>query len=209
MPKARSDAFSLKALIRNDILQIAVNKSESASFPDLYLLIHSRGSVVYAEAWDAVKNYIAFDTSVFPSGVNHILLLTKDLQIVSERLVFLFNNDQGYVDFRTEKDSYKKKEQVKAEIQLKDEKQQPLKGNFSIAVTNNKEVIIDTTSSVLSTILLSTELKRQIRDPEYYFQKGNKDAELAVVALFMPEPLLVPTGSDLPKKANCIKKFRN
>jgi len=179
LPEAQSDAVALKAIIRNNKLQITVNKSESTPFSDLYLIIHSRGSVVYAKAWDTAKNYVSFDTSIFPSGINHILLMTKDLQIVSERLVFLLNNDQGIASFQTQEDDYQKREQVQAEIQLKDEEQQPLKGNFSIAVTNDKEVIPDTTSSILSDILLSSELRGHIENPEYYFQKRNKEAEKA------------------------------
>ncbi|GHU79478.1 hypothetical protein FACS1894145_3720 [Bacteroidia bacterium] len=179
LPKAQSNAMALKAVIRDKKLRITVNKSEPAAFPGLYLIIHSRGSVVYAEPWDPVKNYIAFDTSVFPSGVNHILLLTKDLQIISERLVFLLNNDCGVASFRTQKDIFRKREQVQAFVQLKDEEQRPLKGNFSIAVTNDREVIPDTTSGIISGILLRAELRGQIRNPEYYFQKGNKEAELA------------------------------
>ena len=179
LPEAQSNAVALKAVIRNNKLQITVNKSESTPFSDLYLIIHSRGSIVYANVYDIEKNFITFDTSIFPSGINHILLMTKDFQIVSERLVFLLNNDQGVASFQTQKDAYRKREQVQAEIQLKDEEQQPLKGNFSIAVTNDREVIPDTTSSILSEILLNSELRGHIENPEYYFQKGNKEAEKA------------------------------
>ena len=179
LPEAQSNAVALKAVIRDNKLQIAINKPESASLLELYLIIHSRGQVVYAKAWDSAKDFVTFDASTFPSGINHILLLTKDLQIVSERLIFLLNNDQGVTSFQTQQDTYHKREQVQAEIQLKNEKQQPMKGNFSIAVTNDKEVVPDTTLSILSSILLSSELRGQIENPEYYFQKGNKDAQSA------------------------------
>jgi len=46
-------------------------------------------------------------------------------------------------------------------------------------VTNDNEVISDTTSSILSDILLSSELRGHIENPEYYFQKGNKEVEKA------------------------------
>jgi len=63
---------------------------------------------------------------------------------------------------------------------LKDEQQQTLiAGNFSIAVTNDKEVVADTTSSILSDILLRSELKGHIENPEYYFQKGSREVERA------------------------------
>jgi len=119
------------------------------------------------------------DESIFPSGISHILLLTKDFQIVSERLVFLLNDDNGVVSFETPKDTYRKRDWVEAGIQLKDGEDRLLKGNFSIAVTKDKEVMTDTTSTILSDILLRSELKGTVENPAYYFQKGNKDAELA------------------------------
>jgi len=180
LPEAQKNTFSLKATFQDNKLLVTINKQDSLSCPELYLLIHSRGSAVYAKTWDSKKNFLAFDTSIFPSGINHILLLTKDLQIVSERLVFILNNDNGIAEFQTKKEIYKKREQVQAGIQLKDKEQQPLKGNFSIAVTSDKEVMPDTTIGILSDILLRSELRGTIDNPEYYFQKGNKDAESAV-----------------------------
>jgi len=179
LPEVQKDAFALKTIFQNKKLLVTINKPDLILYPELYLLIHSRGSVIYAKDWNPEKDFIAFDTSIFPSGVSHILLLTKDLQIVSERLIFLLGDDNGVATFQAQKDIYKKRERVQAEIQLKDEAQQPLKGNFSIAVTNDKEVVIDTTTGILSDILLRSELKGSIENPEYYFQQGNKDAEKA------------------------------
>ena len=179
LPEVQKNTFALKATFQNNKLWIAINKYDSLPCPELYLVIHSRGSVIYAEAWNQEKGFIAFDTSIFPSGINHILLFTKDLQIVSERLVFLMNDDNGIAEFQTQKEAYRKREQVQAEIQLKDETQQPVKGNFSIAVTNDREVVADTTLSILSGILLRSELRGTVENPEYYFQKGNKDVKTA------------------------------
>jgi len=179
LPKVETNAFALKTTIRDNKLWIRISKNESVPCPELYLLIHSGGFVGYAKAWNPAREYIAFDLSDFPSGISHILLLTGNLQVVSERLVFLLNSDLGTADFTMQKDTYRNREQVQAGIQLKDEKQQPLKGNFSIAVTNDREVIADTTSGILSGILLQSELRGTINNPEYYFQKGNKNAELA------------------------------
>ena len=179
LPEAQTNAVALKTVVRDNKLWITVNRQDSVSYPELYLFIHLRGSVVYAKAWDPTKNFITFGQSGFSTGIYHILLLTKDFQIASERLVFLLNGDQSLVDFNTQKESYRKREQVQVGIRLKNKNQIPLKGNFSIAVTNDREVIPDTTSGILSDILLRSELRGTIENPEYYFQKGNKDAERA------------------------------
>ena len=179
LPEVQTNTAAIKAAVRDNKLWITINECASASYPELYLLIHSRGLVIYAKKWDASRDYIAFDKTDFPTGVNHILLITKDLQIISERLVFLLNEDEGLAEFHPQKEAYRKREEVQAEIQLKDAEQHPVKGNFSIAVTSDKEVIADTTLSIVSDILLRSELRGTIDKPEYYFQKGNKEAELA------------------------------
>jgi len=196
LPEAQTNALALKAIYRDNKVRLAINRPASASLPELYLLIHSRGSVVYAKAWDASNDVLTLDESIFPSGISHILLLTKDFQTVSERLVFLLNDDNGVATFQTQKDSYHKRESVEAGIQLKDGDDQPLKGNFSIAVTNDKEVMTDTTFTILSEILLRSELKGHIENPAFYFQKGNKDAELAADLLMKTHGW---TRYDIPK----------
>jgi len=179
LPEAQTNTCALKAFTRNNKLWISINRQDSASNPELYLLIHFGGLMIYADRWDASKDFIVFDTSFFPSGINHILLLTNDMQVISERMVFFLNDDNGIASFQTQKAGYAKREQIQAKVQLKSEMNRPLKGNFSIAVTNDREVIADTTSGILSDILLRSELKGYIENPEYYFQKGNKDSELA------------------------------
>ncbi|GHT39472.1 hypothetical protein FACS189437_02920 [Bacteroidia bacterium] len=54
LPEAQFNAMALQAVNRDNKLQITVNTSESASLSGLYLLIHSRGSIVYAKAYDMV-----------------------------------------------------------------------------------------------------------------------------------------------------------
>ncbi|MDR2147040.1 MAG: TonB-dependent receptor plug domain-containing protein [Tannerella sp.] len=179
LPKPQTNTVALKTIIIDNKLLIKVNKYDPVPCPELYLLIHFGGLVTYAKAWDASKDFITFDASFFPSGISHVLLLTKDAQIISERLVFLLNNDWGKVLFETQKKAYGKREQVQSKIQLITGEQLPLKGNFSISVTDDRKIVVDTTSGILSGILLQSELRGNIENPEYYFQKGNRDAEYA------------------------------
>jgi TonB-dependent SusC/RagA subfamily outer membrane receptor len=49
---------------------------------------------------------------------------------------------------------------------------QPLEGDFSVAVTDDRDVVPDSTVNILSTLLLTSELKGYIEDPAFYFS-GN------------------------------------
>jgi len=81
------DSLALKTSIIDDKLWITIDKYDPDSYPGLFLVIHSNGLPIYAKEWDPSKEYITFDTSVFPSGISHIVLLTKDLQIISNHQV--------------------------------------------------------------------------------------------------------------------------
>ncbi|GHU69167.1 hypothetical protein AGMMS49983_22170 [Clostridia bacterium] len=101
---------------------------------------------------------------------------------MSERLVFALNNDWITPDIQADKQVYKPREKVKLEIDCHCglDPQSPDSvsfGNFSISVTDDKDIQPDTTLNILSRMLLTSELKGYIFNPAYYFQKDNRQAE--------------------------------
>jgi TonB-dependent SusC/RagA subfamily outer membrane receptor len=89
---------------------------------------------------------------------------------VSERLIFVINeNDLAQLSFTTDKTDYKKRDSVFAQINISNREQQALTGNVSLSVTSDRDVLPDTTVNVLSTLLLTSELKGYIESPAYYF----------------------------------------
>ena len=61
----------------------------------------------------------------------------------------------------------------------------PVKGNLSVAITDKSMAVADTTHSILSTLLLSSELKGRIETPSFYLQTDNPEAEKALDLLLM------------------------
>ena len=176
LPKSQSDVFSLKTFWRQEKLWIRINKPSDLPWQKLYLLVHTGGFVNYSAEWDSSKEFIILDKADLPSGVSHLLLLTEDFQPVSERLVFALNGDWLSAELTHPKSTYKKRDLVELGVKLKD---YSADSNFSISITDDKDVTIDTTRTILSGILLTSELRGHIANPSYYFQLGNKKAELA------------------------------
>jgi TonB-dependent SusC/RagA subfamily outer membrane receptor len=98
---------------------------------------------------------------------------------VSERLLFHKNNDQAQVAFSTDKSFYQKRELVTSEIYVTDTEGEPFAGHLSIAITDDMDIAPDTTHTILSSLLLSSELRGFIESPGYYLQ----DSREAVFAL--------------------------
>lgn len=118
----------------------------------------------------------------FPTGIVQFTLFDAAAQPVAERLVFINHNDQLTINMSLDKTSYKKREPVKMMVTVKDEKGNPVAGNFSIAVTDGNSTAVDTENkrSILSDLLLTSDLKGYVENPDYYFTdiNSNKIADL-------------------------------
>ncbi len=173
LPAAHIDQYALSVNQRNDNLFVSVLKPGAMTQQDtLYLLAHARGIVYHADMWARGKTTVAIPNNMFPSGVLHLLLLDASLRPLSERLVFINNNDDiTNIDFRTDKDNYDSRSPVHAEIMLTNRHNEPLAGNFSVSVTDDRAVITDTCNSILTSLLLTSELKGYIERPASYFEK--------------------------------------
>jgi TonB-dependent SusC/RagA subfamily outer membrane receptor len=107
---------------------------------------------------------------MFPSGVLHFVLFDPNLSPVSERLVFINNPDQAQVEYRSDKEYYAPRSLVKNHVTIVDKDGRPVSGSFSATVTSDREVIPDSTSNILTQLLLTSDLRGHIENPAYYFQ---------------------------------------
>jgi len=128
--------------------------------------------VYYADRWPNGKTTVNIPNDLFPSGVLHLLLLDAHLRPLSERLVLIRNDDQAKVDFRTDKDNYDKRSLVRAEVTLTNTNHEPLTGNFSVSVTDDSEVMSDTCNNILTSLLLTSDLRGHIECPTSYFSNS-------------------------------------
>jgi len=138
-------------------------------------MVHTRGVVLDARIWENTGEPVIYQKDFFPSGVTH-LLLTKDMVPVSERLVFVNNDDQAKVGCSTDRDTYPARSRVEYTVNINDESGDPLSGNFSVSVTDSKVVTADTNENILTSLLLSSDLRGHIPEPAYFFQKNNQSA---------------------------------
>jgi hypothetical protein len=173
LPPAYKDRYALCVKQRKDNLYISVLKPAAMTQQDtLYLLAHTRGVVYYADMWPNEKAIVIAPSDLFPSGVLHLLLLDTHLLPLSERLVFIHNDDQARVDFRTDKDNYAKRSLVRTEVALTGMNHEPLFGNFSVSVTDDREVITDTCNNIPASLLLTSDLRGYIERPASYFSNN-------------------------------------
>ncbi|MDR2037913.1 MAG: TonB-dependent receptor plug domain-containing protein [Bacteroidales bacterium] len=172
LPATFESGYSLGCNWNRDKLYVTLHQPGNQTQEPFYLLAHVRGMVYYAESWDFSKEWLAFPKQFFPSGVLHLLLLDKQKQPVSERLVFVNNDDQAVVHYQTDREKYGKRSLVKNTVTFDDQEGNPLSGSFSVSVTDDNEVITDSTSNILTNLLLTSDLRGNIEDPGFYFREN-------------------------------------
>ena len=175
LPDAQK-TYSLIVNNQNKRFLVEINKSPTIAEKPLYLLVHYKGEVLYYAPWDHSNKFISFPYEQFPSGVIQLILFDGQMNPLSERLIFNKIDDQSDVDFSSDKSAYQRRENVLAKINVTDTEGIPLSGHLSIAVTDDGDVAPDTLHSILSSLLLSSELKGYIEAPGYYLQDDTKAA---------------------------------
>ena len=188
LPAANPDGYALAATWGRDRLMVNVRQAESQKSGDtLCLIVHTRGVVQDVLIWEDTGAPVYFQKDFFPSGVSHLLLLTKEMVPVSERLVFVDNDEQAKVEFTTDKDTYSIKSPVEYTVNITDESGEPLQGNFSVSVTDDHVVTADTMMNILSSLLLTSDLRGNIPDPAYYFRKTGQTSIYALDMLMLTQ----------------------
>ncbi len=186
LPPARRDVHSLQAETAGDTLYISINRSiEIREMQELFLVLHTRGIVHYAEPWDNNYSTVSFEKRDFPSGILQAVLFDAAMNPLSERLVFCLNQDQAIARFNTDRQNYEKRQQVLADIRITRANGSPCAGSFSVSVTDDNDIKQDTSVSILTSLLLTSDLKGYINNPAFYFDKTNPMADYALDLLMM------------------------
>jgi hypothetical protein len=143
---------------------------------DCYLLAHSRGIVYHVEPWKPDGKAVAFTRSSFPSGILHLLLFDREMNPVSERLVFILNDDQAGLKVQTDRETHPARNRIAVNIELTDAAGRPLTGSCSVAVTEDRATPSDAGADIISSLLLASDIGENIGNPAFFLQNSRLSA---------------------------------
>lgn len=171
-----TNTITLQTQWRKDHLFLSVHRAPCyQNTAPLYLIVQCRGRILGVLDWNSSQEFIQINKEDLLTGVNQFLLVDADMNPLSERVVFNLNeNDLANISYQTDKLNYQKRERVNISLKLSDMNNNSLPANLSIAVTDDNDITPDTCINILSTMLLTSELKGYIESPAYYF----KDKEI-------------------------------
>jgi hypothetical protein len=105
------------------------------------------------------------------SGIVSITLFSPENEPLCERIIFIQNYDQLTLNINAGKDSYTKREKINIKLNAADRKGEAAQGHFSVSVIDESKVPENEKNgdNILSYLLLTSDLKGYIAQPNYYF----------------------------------------
>lgn len=173
LPKAETQGFILSVdNLDSTNLVVKINASSAlvAEGGDVTLIAQSN-SVIKFVSKNKVDNSILIakiPKNRFPTGILQLTVFNQLNQPVAERLVFINHNDFLNVSLKGPKASAIRKK-VKIDLDVKDNSGKPVLGSFSVAVTDAVKVNLEDESTILTNLLLTSDIKGYVEKPNYYF----------------------------------------
>ncbi|MBS1529748.1 MAG: carboxypeptidase regulatory-like domain-containing protein, partial [Bacteroidetes bacterium] len=217
LPKPDDSGLGLN-IINSDPRFLTINVSAGAQNHQSQVSIagQSCGKICYFTSGRITKGRysVTVRKELFPEGIVRFTLFAPNGQPVNERLVFVRNhNDEINLNLSGTSSISRSRQKVKLNVVATGSNHQPVVGSFSASVIDITHLPYDAhaESTILSQLLLTSELKGYIEQPGYYFDADNEqvNADLDLLMLtqgyhgFEWKQLLVdkfPPGSAQPER---------
>ncbi|OOQ61092.1 hypothetical protein [Mucilaginibacter pedocola] len=184
LPRIKASGINL-SVFNNDPAELKIKLSANEPYLQLnkgklYYIIAQNGGAVYF-AGQTILTDASYSASIlkakFPTGVLQLTLLTDRGVALCERVTFIQRNDALNLSMASAAKAYNIRQKVRLNITAKN-KTLPVAGSFSVSVVDETKVPFDENAetTILSSTLLTSDLKGYIEKPNYYFISKDADA---------------------------------
>ncbi len=194
LPSAPAAGFGLAvhAFAKESIRVFVHNAAPQTATPrELVLLVQQRGVVCFVAKGNTGGRSFSVNVprSKFPDdGIAHLTLFDAAGNPLAERLVFIRQKQELRIQVQPDKPRYKPREAVTLALTVTDAEGKPATGNFSLAATDAGQVVAEPQAQTLvSYLLLSSDLQGAVEQPRRYFDPANSEAALHLDLLMMTQ----------------------
>lgn len=174
-----ADAKGIALSINNDSLSKATVRVEANPAyykenkgKDYTLLIYSGGFVTTVTVkLDSMTITLDILKRHLRTGITRVTLFSQTNEPLCERLMFVQNFDQLNLNLNCDKQVYASREKVSIKLNAKTRADSTAIGHFSVSVIDENKVPLDenTETTILTNLLLTSDLKGTVEQPNYYF----------------------------------------
>jgi TonB-dependent SusC/RagA subfamily outer membrane receptor len=173
-------------------ITVKVNAVGSEYQTGKFTLVAQAGGEVFLEGKGVAgkKGLIAtILKSKLPTGIVQFTLISATGEPLNERLMFIQHPGKVILSINTAQKTYTPRQMVSLNLQSRNEFNEPLPGNFSVAVTDESLVPVDedAENTILTNLLLTSDLKGYIEKPNSYFNSNNPNGNTSLDALLLTQ----------------------
>ena len=179
LPDAQPNGYAMTVKAKQDNqLSISVVRTMDCKEDSVGLVVTSGGNAFVfqkLEFDEDGQSAIALEKDALKEGVNQITIFTDQGRPLCQRMVFKRPASQINFIAKFDKDKYKPFEKINLDVTMSDTEGNPLRSTFSVSVRD-----VDTNlpgshaGNALTNLLLSSDLKGFIANPEYYFEADDQ-----------------------------------
>jgi hypothetical protein len=183
-------SFHIDATKKDSLtISLSATRDSMGNNASYQIIAENNGRVAYAAALNlnSERSTIkwAVDNQRFATGVVSFTVFDHDLHPVAQRKVFV--NHQDELKLHLEQVSIKQQEHI-YRLRVTDKEGQPVRGSFSLAITDDGLVRTDTTASNMRTYYeLESNVNGFVESPEAYFSKNNPLASTSLDDLLLTQ----------------------
>lgn len=203
LPKATDVGYALSVFNNPDTILVRVSADAAAveKGSSLSLVIQSSGEVMFATEVQIDRPTVSLriPAKEINSGIAQFTLFSADNMPLNERIVFIQHDDQAKLTLNTAKKVYAKREKIEIDLNALDPSGKPLLGNYSASVVNEDAVPVDEAKehTLLSHVLLSSDINGYIENPNYYFMNPSEESKARLDLLMLTQGYRRFTWKDL------------
>lgn len=177
LPVPLSKGYVLNITNTRKNIIVSLNSNTENGLQNTYLIAHQRGVLLYNiyEEKNTPTNTYKIPTSSLNSGVISFTLFNNDGNPVAERVAFVNDTSNNLeLSINSNTDFYSTRQKISLDLSLKNKSGLNEYSFLSLSVKNSEASAYNKYANNIKTyLLLNSELRGEIKEPNYYFEKEN------------------------------------
>jgi hypothetical protein len=186
LPVAYNSGYVMNLTDSADKIKVVV-QSDILSQREIYLFAHTREMIKVAVSsfLQDGKAVFLFDKGMLGDGISHITIFNTQKQPVCERLYFKKPSKQLEVKLTTDQALYATRKKININIQAGNTEIKNDSASLSMTVYRLDSLQSSDAATINSYLLLTSDLKGFVEDPNYYFLKDDRETNTALDYLML------------------------
>ncbi|MGB3585356.1 MAG: TonB-dependent receptor plug domain-containing protein, partial [Tunicatimonas sp.] len=193
LPQVQEQGFTLRSIPSyiSDDIRIIVEATGNEGVRGGVLVGHQRGIAFTATTVDATSPYFIAEIpkALFPDGICHLTFFDNTGKPQCERLIFVnYPTNLPQLTIKNDQPSYATRKKAVLRLNLEDKDQQPLSAFASLTITNpNRIRYLEGSETIVNNLLLTSDLRGTIEQPQYYFDNLTEESYQALDNLMLTQ----------------------